>query len=116
MALTAATLGMGLWRKKNISYTLKKLVGLRIRSVVRMFIVTRRDERRRFVVIRYLSRRSNLVSIGTTTGSSTGELGFDPLRDGGSSLHHLAQTGSGADPACHLMNTGSFPLGEAAGV
>lgn len=110
MAVTAATheeiLGMGLWRK-NISYTLKKLVGLRIRSVIRMVVVTRKDEQR-FVVFKYLLRRSNLVSIGTTTGSSTGELGFDPLRDGGFPLHHLAQTGSGADPACLLMSTGSF--------
>jgi hypothetical protein len=119
MAVTAATheeiLGMGLWRK-NISYTLKKLVGLHIRSVIRMVIVTRRDEQSRFVVLKYLSRRSNLVSVGMTTGSSTGELGFGPLRDGGFSLHHLTQTGSGADPPCHLMSTGSFPLGKAAGV
>jgi hypothetical protein len=75
MAVTAATheeiLGMSLWRK-NISCTLKKLVGLRIRSVVRMVIVTRRDEQRRFDLFKYLSRRSNIVSIGTTMGSSTG--------------------------------------------
>jgi len=48
MAVTAATheeiLEMSLWRKKNVNYTLKKLVGLRIRSVIRMVIVTRRDE------------------------------------------------------------------------
>jgi len=72
MAVTAATheeiLGIGLWRKKNIYYTLKNLVGLRIRSVIRMVIVTRRDEQRRFVVFKYLSRRSNLMSIRTTYG------------------------------------------------
>jgi len=61
-------------------------IGLRICSVIRMVIVTRRDEQRWFVVFKYLSRRSNLVSIGTTRGPSTGELGLDPLRDGGSFL------------------------------
>jgi hypothetical protein len=116
--LSAATheeiVGIGLWRKKNISYTYEE-IDLRILSVIRMVIVTRRDEQRGFVVFKYLSRRSNLVSIGTTRGSSTRELGVDPLRDGGS-LHRLAQTGSGADTACHLMGTGSFPPVKATGV
>jgi hypothetical protein len=57
---------------------MRKLVGLGIRSVVRMVIVTRRDGQR-IVVFKYMSIRSNLVSIETTMGSSTRELGFDPL-------------------------------------
>lgn len=49
------------------------------------------------------------MRIGTTTGSSTGELGFDPLLDGGSSVHHIAQTGSRLFPLAIIERRGLSP-------
>lgn len=90
---------------------MRKLVGYRILSVTRMTIITGMDEQGKFIVFTYLLRRRNLVIIVTVASSSTGELGFHSMRGRVPSLHHLAQTRSGADPAFHLMSARGFPLG-----
>jgi hypothetical protein len=78
-------------KEETLSYTLRKFTD-------RMAIIIGKDEQRKFIVFTYLLRRSNLVTTVTTAGSSTGEAGFDSLRDRDLSLHHLALIGSGAAP------------------